>query len=1066
MKLSKFFSWILCALMLAQSVRAVQTATNSSGGTASITSTRTLGNVVLVTAFIPAGNNQVTLQTHDPGNGAWVPHMVQRVGGKARNVTFAITKSRTPVTYRVWVEKQPLPNAFYAGRHTFAPLRGTSANLAALVSAAGTLATPTAGTSTSGFSATVTPADIWQIAGNRLYFFNQYRGLQVIDITHPDAPVLLGQLDLPAAGEQMYLLDANHVILLAQDCSSDNGQTDVDVINVATGVPFISASLPVSGYLDDSRLVGSALYLACDTFEGSGTNAAWGTQVSSFDCSKADAPVARTPLWLPGYGNVVAAAANCLFVAVEDPANWWQSDLNCIDISAGDGTMNRAAIIQTAGQINDPSDLNLAGNVLTTISQVQDQTNYTETMTLETFSLADPTSPVALGYLQLDPGQSLSAACFDANLVLISTYDPTAPLYVVDLSNPATPNLAGQVNLPGSQNYLYPLGSQLVTIGQGNWTNWQTTVSLFDLSNPANPVLLSQVGVGGPNSWSEANYDPEAFTILPDAGLILVPFQSWFADTNASGVQLIDLGANALTARGIISQAQARRATVFQNRVLSISGQDYLSVDISNQDNPSITGSLTLAWPVDTVMVAGQYLLEFGGANFDEPDTIVRVAQTATPGVLAAQWALTNGPVLGAVLQSNLLYVLEGNGPDSSVIVDPILGPVMMQPFSRAKSRNVRHLKTSTAANATMTLSIIDTSQLPDLVLVGQTMVNLTNLPSGNLQALWPQPNVLVWVGSLQQSWFAPLLGASATGGGLMVYPGAWFWNSGGIQMWTFDVSRSNAPALASAFTVATNGWSDGGVAVATNGLVYLSHSLWNFGPLPVLHSLAASPAPTNVNQRISARKQNTAVSPPTVVPANYSWSQGSYLDVVDLSNPAAPTLRPAVSIPGPLAGVSRNGNVIYTVSSSWLSGQTLAALAYDGVTAYQVASLPLGANWNASPLIFDETVFTAQSNTDDTTNWLASWTLTDHAAFAQLGKTNLGSPIIALANFNALLGVQAGSAIFLFNASQPAALQSLGSGNPPGCLWPSLIGAGGGLNIGLWSPLGDYGVLFIGAGP
>ncbi len=692
------------------------------------------------------------------------------------------------------MQNQPLPNAFYAGKGSFRPLTGTASDLATLAGAASTLAAPATGTSTSGSSTPVTQADIWQIAGNRLYFFNQYRGLQVIDITQPDAPLLLGQLDLPAAGEQMYWLDANHLILLAQDCANADGQTDVDVINVATGIPAISASLPVSGYLDDSRLVGSALYLACDTWAGSDTNAVWGTQVSSFDCSNPDAPLARASLWLPGYGNVVTAAPTDLFVAVQDPTNWWQSDVNCIDISAGDGTMNNAAVIPTAGQINDPSDLNLTNGVLTAISQVENQTNYTETVTVETFSLADPSTPVALGSLQLNSDQGLSAACFDGNLVFISTYDPTAPLFAVDLSNPAAPNLAGQINLPGSQNFMYPLGSQLVTIGLGNWTNWQTTVSLFDVSNPANPLLLSQVGVGDSNSWSEASYDPQAFTILPDAGLILVPFQGWSANNDDSGVQIIDLAPGALTARGIISQAQARRATVFQNRVLSISGLDYLSVDIANQDSPVVTGALNLAWPVDTVIVAGQYLLEIGGASFDEPDTVVRVTLTATPDVLAAQWTLTNGPVLGAVLQSNVLYVLEGNGPDSSVIVDPIFGPVVAHPLARAKSRTVRSLDATAATNPTLTLSVIDTSQLPNLVLLGQTVINVTNLPSGTLQAVWPRPNELVWVGSLQQTWFAPLLGGLANGGGLMVYPGSWFWNSGGIQLWTFDVSDSGAP--------------------------------------------------------------------------------------------------------------------------------------------------------------------------------------------------------------------------------------------------------------------------------
>jgi len=1079
MKTSKLFSLVGCVLLLGLSARAAQTVTGSSGGAALITSTRTVGNNVVVTASIPAGNNQVTLQTRAPGGGAWVPRAVQRVSAKARSVSFMVAKSKTPENFRVWVQKQPLPSAFYAGRHTFAPLRGSSASLGPLVNSPATLAALNAGTSVSGSPTTVTTSDIWQISGNRLYFFNQYRGLQVLDITQPDVPVLLGQLDLPAVGEQMYILDSNHLLLLAEDCANDNSQTDIDVVNVATGVPVITASFSVSGWLADSRLVGSALYLTCDAYAGSGDNATWGTQISTLDCSNPDAPVARAPLWLPGSETAISAAANYLFVAMDDATNWWQSDLHCIDISAGDGTMNDTAVIQTAGQISGSSQINLAGSVLTTVSQAWDQTDYSDTTTLETFSLADASAPVRLGSLQVDPGQWLSSVCYDSGLALISMYDPSAPLFVVDLANPVTPVLAGQINLPGSQNYMYPLGSQLLTIGQGNWTNWQTTVSLFDLSNPASPVLLSQVGVGGPDSWSEANYDPEAFTVLPEANLILVPFQRWTAAANASGVQLIDLGATALTARGTISQVQARRATVFENRVLSISGQEYLSVDVSDQDNPSLTGELTLAWPVDTAIVAGQYLLEFGGANFDQPDTVVRVANASTPSVLAAQWALTNGPVFGTVLQSNLLYVLEGSGPDSSLIYDPILGPIMAQPLARTQSRHARLHDATSATNTTMTLNVIDTSQLPNLAIVGQTTFSADRLPSGSLQSLWPQAGILTWVGSLQQNWFWPLLGASEAGGALMVYPGSWFWNSSGIQLWTFDVSNPETPVLDSTFAVATNGWSDGGVTATTNGLIYLSHSVWNFGPLPVLQPVATNPPITPANgvrsaasvsgpaRLKAARRAYAAISTPAWLPAEFNWTQGDYLDVVDLSVPTAPALRPAVNIPGPLAGVSRDGNLLYTVSTSWQNGQTLQALAFDGVTAYQVASLPLGTDWNVLPVIFDETVFAAQNISGvNATNLLTSWTLTDQAVFRRLGRTTFASPINALASFNGLLGVEAGNGISLFNAAHPAALQSLGRATPPGCLWPSLTGADGNLSAGLWSPLGDYGVFFIGVAP
>lgn len=78
---------------------------------------------------------------------------------------------------------------------------------------AATLATNSGSTTT---PRAVTESDIWKIRGNTLYFFNQLRGLQIIDITNPDAPARVATLPLPAVGEEMYILDDTHVLLLAQ----------------------------------------------------------------------------------------------------------------------------------------------------------------------------------------------------------------------------------------------------------------------------------------------------------------------------------------------------------------------------------------------------------------------------------------------------------------------------------------------------------------------------------------------------------------------------------------------------------------------------------------------------------------------------------------------------------------------------------------------------------------------------------------------------------------------------------------------------------------------------------
>ncbi len=52
--------------------------------------------------------------------------------------------------------------------------------------------------------------DLWRRHEDTLYVFNQSRGLQVIGLENPDAPVLRGSLPLPALGEEMFIESSIH----------------------------------------------------------------------------------------------------------------------------------------------------------------------------------------------------------------------------------------------------------------------------------------------------------------------------------------------------------------------------------------------------------------------------------------------------------------------------------------------------------------------------------------------------------------------------------------------------------------------------------------------------------------------------------------------------------------------------------------------------------------------------------------------------------------------------------------------------------------------------------------
>src|SRR5436190_10918360 len=285
---------------------------------------------VLVTAQVPAGIRRVTLECRNRfGAGSWEPRNVARLDGSGGSVTFRIPRAAGLEMLRVRADdREPLPGSFYSGTNSFAAPPVGSSGLAGVFAGASDArgADPAAGAP----SHDVVESDIWKVNGDTIYFFNQYRGLQVIDISAPDSATVNGVLPLPAAGEQMYLLDTNHVVLLARDgCGWWGGDTEsgVLIVEVGGGAPKVVASLPLKGSIQESRLVGTALYVASQTYlvKTNGTNSVvWeaGTLVSSLDLSNPDAPVAKDTVWHSGYDNVIAATDVFLFVAVASPSNY------------------------------------------------------------------------------------------------------------------------------------------------------------------------------------------------------------------------------------------------------------------------------------------------------------------------------------------------------------------------------------------------------------------------------------------------------------------------------------------------------------------------------------------------------------------------------------------------------------------------------------------------------------------------------------------------------------------------------------------------------------------------
>lgn len=118
----------------------------------------------------------------------------------------------------------------------------------------------------------------------------------------------------------------------------------------------------------------------------------------------------------------------------------------------------------------------------------------------------------------------------------VVTFRQVDPLFVVDLSDPAAPEVLGEVEIPGFSTYMHPLSdTHLLTIGQYidpvTLASEGMQLQMFDVSDPTAPSQLHARVVGG---YSAAQYDHKAFVFDPVTDLLAVPvdrYSSSFAST-------------------------------------------------------------------------------------------------------------------------------------------------------------------------------------------------------------------------------------------------------------------------------------------------------------------------------------------------------------------------------------------------------------------------------------------------------------------------------------------------------------------------------------------------------
>lgn len=122
--------------------------------------------------------------------------------------------------------------------------------------------------------------------------------------------------------------------------------------------------------------------------------------------------------------------------------------------------------------------------------------------------------------------EEIKAVRFINDTAYVITYEQTDPLFIIDLSNPQSPKIEGEIEITGFSSQLIPINENLLLgIGTDTAELYSFKLVLFDISNNKEPKILDTVVFE--NCYSETKDNHKALIINQNKKYYAVPYSEY-----------------------------------------------------------------------------------------------------------------------------------------------------------------------------------------------------------------------------------------------------------------------------------------------------------------------------------------------------------------------------------------------------------------------------------------------------------------------------------------------------------------------------------------------------------
>lgn len=484
---------------------------------------------------------------------------------------------------------------------------------------------PSPGDESATVAREIEEADIVKYEDGHFYLANAYTGLRIIDARDMDQPELLGRLPLGGKTVEMFLRDEFAFVLtsaqfgcagrpvqfddqLEELVSPDYEGSRLWVIDVSDKQsPRLVSALDTEGFVAQTRRVGEVIYLAGNS--SSGTDAF----ITSVNIADPQAAFLVENTTFEGHTLDIHVSQNAVYVLGEDREIDETTLVTYVDITDPAGDIDIRDQFRVPGLVQNRFFADEYEGTFRIITDELDQSSFVRRVALYVYDVSDPDDVTRLAELPIITNESLRTVRFSGERGYAVTFQRIDPLFVLDLSDPASPKVTGELEVPGWSTHLVPLDDRLIGVGFDDASGFRPAVALYDVSDAANPRQLARVVLGGFDHYSvasEATVDEKALKVIPEAGLILLPFSVLDLGTgrHVDSLQIVRLQSDTLYEKGAVAhEGLVRRADMLDDRVWILSDLSFQTIDIDDLDEPTTLGLVQI--------IDDQTLLDAGLTN-------------------------------------------------------------------------------------------------------------------------------------------------------------------------------------------------------------------------------------------------------------------------------------------------------------------------------------------------------------------------------------------------------------------------------------------------------------------